>query len=106
MPQDKSRGATFRYENDPDLRETFADSIGQCYFDGETLRLELTVSRLDPAPAGSEQPAGSRRPVCRIAITPSGALDLINRCQQLLGALQKAGMLKKKAPAVEPAKPN
>ena len=32
-----------------DVKETFADSLSQCFFDGQTLRLELYSIRLDEA---------------------------------------------------------
>lgn len=105
MPEGKPRGPKFSYQDSPELGETFADSIGQCYFDGESLRIEFLVSRLDPG-ATVEEPTGTKRPACRVALTPTGALDLLNRCQQIFGALQKKGVLRKQEPgasSVDPA---
>ena len=39
----------FPKEERHDIRETFADSLSQCVFDGQTLRLELCSTRLDEA---------------------------------------------------------
>jgi hypothetical protein len=78
-----------RYQDIPDLPETFADSIGQWIFDGQMLRIEFTVTRLDPG-VSPDQPTGRRLPAARMVITPGCAIELIRQCQQLLAALEKA----------------
>lgn len=95
MAEDKAREPIFRYEDVPELAEVFADSIGQLYFDGNTLRLELLVSRLDEARERGATPTGRRRPVCRLVLSATAAVDMINRCRQLSAALEQAGVLKK-----------
>ena len=42
---------TVHHVDRPDTRETFADAIGGAYFDGQTLRIEFAVTRLDEAKA-------------------------------------------------------
>ena len=53
MPADQRSAdrttATFRHLDRPDLEETFADSITGLCFDGQTLRIEFAVSRIDEA---------------------------------------------------------
>ena len=39
--------ATIRYVDRPDCTETFADSINGVYFDGQSLRIEFGITRLD-----------------------------------------------------------
>jgi hypothetical protein len=78
-----------RYQDIPDLKETFADSIGQWIFDGQMLRIEFTVTRLDPG-GTPEQPTGRRLPAARMVLTPMCAVELIRQCQQLVAALEKA----------------
>jgi hypothetical protein len=78
-----------RYQDIPDLAETFADSIGQWVFDGQMLRIEFTVTRLDPG-GSSEARTGRRLPACRMVLTPGCAVELIRQCQQLLAGLEKA----------------
>jgi hypothetical protein len=99
MADDKAREPTFRYEDVPELAEVFADSIGQLYFDGNTLRLELLISRLDEARdrGTGTAPTGRRRPVSRLVLSATAAVDMINRCRQLSAALEQAGVLKKSA---------
>ena len=78
-----------RYQDIPDLPETFADSIGHWIFDGQMLRIEFTVTRLDPT-GSSQQPTGRRLPAARVVLTPSCALELARQSQQFLAAIEKA----------------
>jgi hypothetical protein len=117
MADEKRQNPKLRYQDRPDLFETFADSIGPWSFDGNTLRIEFLVSRLDEKT--DEPRTGRHIPVCRLVLSANGAIQLINQCRQLTTALEKAGRLKvekpglekpgrtKKAPAVKaPGKPN
>jgi hypothetical protein len=96
-PRDKTAGGRragaappkLRYQDIPDLKETFADSIGQWVFDGQMLRIEFTVTRLDPG-GSPDQRTGRRLPAARMVLTPVCAVELIRQCQQLLAALEKA----------------
>lgn len=82
-----------RYIDLPELSETFADSINSLLFDGQTLRIELGVSRVDEMKAGA--PISVRRyPACRLVLTPAVAVELINRMQQVASALTRAGVIK------------
>src|SRR3954454_12055194 len=87
----------FEYIDRPEVTETFADFVHRIQFDGQTLRLELCVSRLEdqrpPAP-----PTGKRYPACRLVLSTSAAVDLMNKMQQITAGLIKAGVLKVDAP--------
>jgi len=100
MADDKRQPPRLQYHDRPDVLETFADAVGPWSFDGNTLRIEFMVTRMDPA-RKDEPRTGRQYPVCRLALTASGAVDLINHCSQLVAALEKTGLLKKseKAPA-------
>src|SRR5262245_17170774 len=84
----------FPKEERHDIKETFADSLGQCFFDGQTLRLELCSTRLDEAKPPPTKPTGKRHVVARIVLTPRGAVELLNTCNQIAGAFKQAGILK------------
>jgi hypothetical protein len=89
--------ANFRYIDRPELVETFADSINVMVFDGQSLRIEFGVSWVDELK--SNVPAAGRRyPACRLVLTPSAAVDLINRMQQFAAALTQAGVVKQSTP--------
>jgi hypothetical protein len=84
----------------PDLPETFADSINQVFFDGQTLRINFGVTRVDP-PA---QPQTARRyPACRLVLTPGAAVELMNQIQRLTAGMIQAGVLKAAAAPAHPA---
>ena len=87
-----------------DVPETFADSMGDVMFDGQILRMEFSVTRLDELkPQGT--PTGRRHIVSRIALTTEGAVQLLNAAQQITAALKQAGILKEtpNAAAAAPA---
>jgi hypothetical protein len=93
----------FQYVDRPEVAETFADFVQRIQFDGQTLRLEFCVSRLEdqrpPAPA-----TGKRYPACRLVLSASAAVDLMNKMQQITAGLIKAGVLKQDAPQLSPDK--
>lgn len=85
--------ASVRYIDRADLPETFADSITGLVFDGQTLRVEFAVTRLDEVKPGAPI-TGRRYPACRLVLPPTAAIDLINRMQQIGAALTQAGVAK------------
>ena len=94
----------FPKEERHDVKETFANSLSQCFFDGQTLRLELCSIRLDEAKPPPAKPIGKRHVVARIVLTPEGAVELFNACMQMAGAFKQAGLLKESpVPAKAPA---
>jgi hypothetical protein len=88
----------FQYVDRPDVSEIFADFVSRIQFDGQTLRFEFCVSRLDDhkPPAG---PTGKRYPACRLVLSVGAAVDLMNKMQQITASLVKAGVLKADAPS-------
>ena len=88
----------------PDHKETFADSIGGWTYDGNTLRMEFLVSRLDALKTG-EQPTGRAVPVCRLVLPTVAAVELIRAASQITTALTQAGVLRA-GEAAPPGKPS
>ncbi|MGV3634745.1 MAG: hypothetical protein ACO1NY_10395 [Pseudorhodoplanes sp.] len=85
--------ATIRYVDQPECHETFADSINNVFFDGQTMRIEFGITRMDELKQGQPM-TGRRYPACRLVLPVSAAIELINRMQQTANALQQAGLLK------------
>ena len=85
--------AAVRYIDRPECVETFADSINNVYFDGQSLRVEFGITRLDEVKPNAPV-TGRRYPAQRMVLTPSAAVELINRMQQVGVALTQAGVLK------------
>ena len=84
---------TLRYVDQAECKEVFADSINNVYFDGQSLRIEFGITRLDDIKPNSPL-SGRRYPAQRMVLTPLAALELINRMQQVGAALTQAGLLK------------
>lgn len=84
---------TYTYVDLPDLAETFADSIGGTFFDGNLLRIEFCIGRLD-ALKPQTSPTGRRYPACRLVLSTTAAVELMNSMQRISAALVKAGVLK------------
>jgi hypothetical protein len=83
----------FQYVDRPEVSETFADFVHRIQFDGQTLRIEFCVSRLEdhnPPAIGT----GKRYPTCRLVLSNAAAVDLMNKMQQITAGLIKAGVLK------------
>jgi len=92
-----TQSATIRYVDRPDCAETFADSVNGVYFDGQSLRIEFGITRLDDVKPNTPV-TGRRLPAQRMVLTPIAAVDLINRMQQVGAALAQAGLLKANPP--------
>ncbi len=85
--------AAIRYVDQPECRETFADSINNVFFDGQTMRIEFGITRMDELMQG-QQLSGRRYPACRLVLPVNAAIELINKMQQTGAALQQAGLVK------------
>jgi hypothetical protein len=97
VPKPAAPPPVIHYVDRPDCQETFADSIAQVMFDGQSLRIEFCVTRLDEVKPNT-QVTGRRLPAARIALTPMAAVELINRLHQVAAAMTQAGMLKANPP--------
>ena len=96
-PAAGAQTATIRYIDRPEMGEVFADSINHVYFDGQSLRLEFGITRLDDVKPNTPV-TGRRFPAQRMVLTPVAAVELINRMQQVGAALTQAGVLKANPP--------
>jgi hypothetical protein len=90
-PARERQAATIRYVDRPEIGETFADSITGLVFDGQTLRIEFGVTRVDEVKPDAPI-TGRRYPTSRIVLSPGAAIELINRMQQIGAALTQAGV--------------
>jgi len=96
-PSAQRQSATIRLVDRPDLAETFVDSVSGLVFDGQTLRIDFAVTRLDEIKPNTPV-TGRRYPACRLVLPPAAAVDLINRMQQIGEALTKAGLATRNVP--------
>jgi hypothetical protein len=80
-------------EEHHEIHETFADSLGPAFFDGNTMRIEFCAIRMDEMEP-SAKPTGKRHVVSRLVLSPAAAVALLDACTNLSGALNKIGVLK------------
>lgn len=85
------------FEDRPEISETFADSIHGLIFDGQTMRIEFCVTRMDP-PQPPKEPTARQYPVCRLVLPPNAAIDLYNRLERIVQALEKDGKITRNQP--------
>jgi hypothetical protein len=83
------------YKDLPDLNETFADQVRVIHFDGQTLRIELAVSR--PLMTGQNQVAMTQYPSVRLVLTPFAAVNLRDGLVNILSQMEASGILKRVA---------
>jgi hypothetical protein len=102
--QQQRQQVTLRYIDRPECAETFADSITNLAFDGQSLRIEFGVTRMDEVKPNAAL-TGRRYPACRLVLPPAAAVDLINRMQQVAAALTQAGVLRQSPPSAAGSTP-
>lgn len=90
----KKAAVETRFVDRPEVSETFADSLHSINFDGQAMRIVLCATRFDP-PKATKAPTAARYPACRLVLTPNAAIDLFNRLQQIVKALEKSGAITK-----------
>ena len=97
MVEQKQAPIKYQYFDRPEVSEIFADFVQRIQFDGQTLRFEFCVSRVEEhtPPAAA---TGKRYPACRLVLSAAAAVDLMNKMQQITASLIKAGVLKADAP--------
>src|SRR5262249_61330609 len=97
----KARQPKLRYQDRTEVGETFADSIRVCVFDGQLLRIEFTVTRLDdPGALGILE--GRQGPGCRLVVSGTGLVQLLGKVGQVGAAVQKASVIAARAAKPEP----
>jgi hypothetical protein len=91
----------FRFQDHPEIAETFVDSLNLGYFDGVTVRIELCATRLD-MPKPPKEPTGRRELVSRIVLTPEAAAKLHGQLNGFVQQMIQIGVLKADRPDGKP----
>ena len=82
------------YVDVPAVTETFADTVQDMVFDGQTFRIQLCVTRMDEPTGAEGEVTGKRYTACRVVLTPKAALDLSSKLGRVLAAMMKQGLAK------------
>jgi hypothetical protein len=102
--QPQSPTANFDYVGRPEISEVFADSLHSILFDGSSLRLEFVVARFDQR-RSAKATAGQKVTSCRLVLSPNGVMELYNKLHNMMGALEKKGVIKRGPVITEAQKP-
>ena len=100
MPQNNA-STKIEYVDVPSICETYADTVRGMMFDGQSIRLELCVTRMAEPTKGSEL-SGKRQTAARVVLPLSAALELQGQLGRLLSTLAKRGA-QQKAKQAQPA---
>lgn len=102
MAGQQPKGPKLKFIDRPEVRETFTDSVRDASFDGQTLRLEFCVTRVEPANGVGQAPSAQQFPVARLVLSPAAIDQLVNDLENLKKAVQQANVMA----AVPNVKPN
>jgi hypothetical protein len=92
---------TFPMQPHHQIAEIFSDCLGFAMFDGNTLRLDFAVSRMNE-PRPPSPPTGERHTVARLVLSAPCALDLINQMQMMASQLAQTGLIKADQGKIKP----
>ena len=87
----KQAASKIEYVDVPNIAETYADTVRGMVFDGQSVRLELCVTRMDEPQKGSTELTGKRQTACRVVLPLSAALDLSTKLGRMMTTLAKRG---------------
>jgi hypothetical protein len=101
----QNKGVSVRHVNRLDVNEVFIDTISGVVFDGQTLRVEGAVTRLEVAP-DKRSVVASKYTACRLVLSPNAGAELINQLQQVTTRVREAAAQRaEQSKAVEAATP-
>lgn len=96
MAVEQSQPTKIQHVDRPDMPETFVDSVHIVAWDGQTLRVELCVTRY-PGLGPESTAQVTRYPSCRLVLTSQATVELFSRLQQTVATLVKTGAIQQKA---------
>jgi hypothetical protein len=77
------------YVDVPSIAETYADTVRGMVFDGQSVRLELCVTRMDEPAKDAGELTGKRQTACRVVLPLGAALDLSTKLGRMMATLAK-----------------
>ena len=83
------------YVDRAEVAETFADHCERVVFDGQTLRVELAVTRYGE-PTADKRASTLRTTACRLVMTPPAALQLHEQLTRVVAGMEEKGLVKKR----------
>ncbi len=81
------------YVDRPEILETYVDSLWRVYFDGQTIRMDFVINRMDD-PQPQIPPSDKALTASRIVIPVIGMADMLSKLQNVVAQLQAQGTLR------------
>ena len=91
------------YIDVPSISETYADTVRGMMFDGQSVRLELCVTRMDEPKDGAGEVTGTRQTACRVVLPLSAAVELSSKLGRMMSTLAKRTAERKARAQIKPA---
>ena len=92
QPPSPSGPPQSKYIDRPDLSETFADHLEHTNFGDAVVKITMSATRWPEFKSGT-QIMGERTTALRLVVPAKAAIELYNSLSQLLGALEKQGLV-------------
>jgi hypothetical protein len=89
----------FPYKDLPQLMEAFADDMHLMSFNWQFAHITLTIDRLEDVKPG-QKPRGQKVTSARLVLTANALIKLVNSLNQIMGALEQSGAVKRQQPAI------
>jgi hypothetical protein len=86
----------------PEVQECFGDSVRAVWFDGSTWRIQIDVVRLDDSASTGGTLATTQFPACRLVLSATAGVALLDRLNQLAKELEANGTLRRLPPPQGP----
>jgi hypothetical protein len=104
LPQSQAQ-LLLTYVDRPEILETYVDTLWRVYFDGNAIRMDFVVNRLDN-PQAQPPRLGKAFTASRIVIPLFGMADMLNKLQDIMGQLQAQGTIRQTHPPDSTQRPN
>jgi hypothetical protein len=109
QPQQQPQQPQFdlEYVNRPDVPETFADSLENVIVDGQTLRMEFLVHRLDEPKPGKRM-SGKKLTALRVVMPAKSLVDVYNKLNNIVAMMEQQGVVQRNPTltVLQPTKPS
>jgi hypothetical protein len=92
-PAQTPQQVQLQYVDRPEVSETYADSLEKAMFDGNSIKMEFVVNRLNP-PVVSKPPGGKKVTSSRLVMPLAGIIQMVSQLKDIMASLEQQGIIK------------
>lgn len=89
------------YIYNPDLSETFVDSLGSGSIEHNVFKIDLCVTRVTKIDPNNKPTEKQKIPVCRLVLAPEAIVHLCSHLESAIDIMKKSGFIKTVEPPAE-----